>query len=101
MVRVTEHIVSLLGLTRGELEPMNQFEAWVSERTTRVCQSAGRGQPGLRLELAQLRSELMEVRRRAPVPLLQSEDLWLQGLIELVAEVASDERQNGSQRACA
>ncbi len=101
MARLSEQIVGLLGVTPALIDPMSQFEAWVSVRTARVRNAAQSGHPALRLELAQLRGELSSLKSIASPALLRSEQLWLRELIELVGEVLPDEPSAVAMQACA
>lgn len=101
MARLSEQIAGLLGSSAAPADSMSRFDGWVSERTARVRTAAAAGQPGLRLEVAQLRAELIAVRSQAPLPLQRSEAMWLEGLIELVSEALTDEPPFAVPRACA
>lgn len=101
MMRLSEQIVGLLGVSAATVDPMSQFEAWVSERTTRVRWAAQSGHPALRLELAQLQAELGAPGSTGSPALLRSEELWLRELIELVGEVLPDEPRELTLQACA
>ena len=99
MVLLSEQIVGLLGVCDSPTDAMAQFDAWVVARTQRVRSAAAAGQPGLRVELQRLRAELIELRSVESPALRQSEALWLEGLITLIGEVATE--GPAELRACA